>query len=119
MKNKKAAYDFGILAETLSVLYLRLKLYSIIERRYKTYAGEVDIIAKRAKSIVFIEVKARKNSKDTHEVLSRRQQIRITRAAQVFLSNNKKFGASNIRFDLILFTPKFIKHIKNAWESEY
>jgi putative endonuclease len=117
MKNKKSAYNFGVLAETISVLYLRLKLYNIIERRYKTYAGEVDIIANRGKNLVFIEVKARKSRNDIYDVLSCRQQMRIARAANVFLAKHKKFATNNIRFDLILIAPKFFKHIENAWEG--
>jgi putative endonuclease len=115
-KVKKSSYNFGILAEELAALYLRLKFYNILQRRYKTNMGEVDIIAKRGKSIVFIEVKARKNGRDIHEVITTNQKNRITRAAEVYLFHNKKLANDNIRFDVILLAPQFlIKHIKNAW----
>jgi len=39
-------------------LVLRLKGYSILERRYAVSGGEIDLLAKRGRSIAFVEVKA-------------------------------------------------------------
>ncbi|MCE3231811.1 MAG: hypothetical protein K0R98_68 [Rickettsiaceae bacterium] len=117
IKNKKSTYQFGVMAETFSVLYLRLKFYTILERRYKTHMGEVDIIARRGNRLVFVEVKARKESNNIYEAISPSQKARIKRAAEVFLFHNKKFANNNARFDVIFISPKFlIKHITNAWE---
>jgi putative endonuclease len=113
--NKKASYNFGLLAEDLAVIYLRFKLYKILARRYKSKLGEVDIIARRGKNLVFIEVKARKNASGIYEVLSTHQRARITRAASLFLAKNQRFNNSNIRFDVILIAPKMFRHIRNAW----
>ena len=114
--NKKFSYKFGIFAEYFVVVYLTLLFYSIVSRRYKTKVGEVDIIARRGDSLVFVEVKARKSRAEVHSSLTVNQQGRIVRAAQLFLAKNPKYSQSNIRFDLILLCPSFyLRHIKNAW----
>ncbi len=118
MNNKKLkSYKYGLVAESAICWYLKAKGYGIIERRYRNYVGEVDIIAKRRKILAFIEVKARKSGAD--EVLTSRQRDRITRAASLFIAKTPKFGNSDIRFDLVIFQSLFnIKHIKDAWRPE-
>ena len=59
MKTKKQTYNFGILAEKIAISFLRLKGYEILEWRFKTKVGEVDIIAKKSDVIIAVEVKAR------------------------------------------------------------
>lgn len=107
-------YKFGLQAEQIAVIFLRLKGYKILERRYKTKLGEIDIVARKKNIIAFIEVKARKNL-DTHEVLTTNQQQRIKNAANYFITSNK-INAKIFRFDLIIMKNIVsIKHIKNAF----
>jgi putative endonuclease len=75
----------GRWAETLAVLTLRLKFYRILARRYRCPLGEIDIVAARGRTIVFIEVKARRTFEQAMESVTPRQQQRITRAAAAFL----------------------------------
>jgi putative endonuclease len=60
-KNKVKAYKLGHFAEFLAVIFLFLKGYSILQRRYRSPFGEIDLIAKRGQTMIFCEVKARKN----------------------------------------------------------
>jgi putative endonuclease len=116
--NKKKSYKLGLFAESVATFYLRVLFYSVISRRYKSDVGEVDIIARRGKSLIFVEVKARKNKDDAYAAFTLHQQKRIVRTAQLFIAKNPKYNENNIRFDLILICPVFfIKHIKNAWNS--
>jgi putative endonuclease len=107
-------YKFGLQAEQTAAIFLLLKGYKILERRYKTKLGEIDIIARKKNIIAFIEVKARKNL-DTNEVLSTNQQHRIINAAKYFISSNK-INEKTFRFDLIILKNIVsINHIKNAF----
>ena len=54
---RRRAYRFGLRAETVASLFLMLKGYRILARRYRTPAGEVDLFVKRGNLIAFVEVK--------------------------------------------------------------
>jgi len=116
MDKKLKAVRLGHWAESISCWLLRLKGYRIIVRNLRTPVGEVDIIAKRANTLCFIEVKARKTHFSALHAVSLHQQKRIVRAAKSFLSRNQRYCGHQIRFDLIAIAPKhWPKHIQNAW----
>ena len=54
-----AAYRRGHRGEALAALFLQLKLYRIRDRRFKTALGEIDLIAEKGRTVVFVEVKQR------------------------------------------------------------
>ncbi|HEV7822172.1 MAG TPA: YraN family protein, partial [Burkholderiales bacterium] len=54
-----AAFRTGISAEARACAYLILKGYRIPAKRYRTPHGEIDVIARRGKTLIFAEVKAR------------------------------------------------------------
>ncbi len=116
MHKKKSSYSSGLLAELLAVTLLTLKFYRIIERRYKTKLGEIDIIALRGKTLIFIEVKKRRNQQELFESITTKQQKRITNTAELFIAKNQHFHSYKKRFDAILITSNlFPIHIKDAW----
>ena len=121
-KDKIKSYKFGIIAEFIAIFFLRIKGYKILQRRYKTFVGEIDIVATKGSYIIAIEVKARKrlvikNGFLIDEVLGSAQQKRIKRAMTSFIkSNYKKYQNHNIRFDLIVICPyKIPLHLINFW----
>jgi putative endonuclease len=83
---KFEAYLWGIIAEWLSYMYLFLKAYSPIDRRWKSPVGEIDIVAYKNKLLVFIEVKARPSIKAGLEAVSVHQRIRIENAARSWIA---------------------------------
>lgn len=105
----------GIVAECLVLLLYKMRFYSILHHRMKTYVGEIDLVASRGKQLVFIEVKARKHG--IYEgIVSQVQQKRIKRAAELFLSKNPEYKNYNIRFDLVVVKSYcWPVVIKNAW----
>ncbi|NKB20382.1 MAG: YraN family protein [Alphaproteobacteria bacterium] len=108
----------GRWAETLAVIMLRLKFYRILARRYRCPVGEIDIVAVRRKTIVFVEVKARRTVEQAMESVTSRQQQRITRAATAFLQSHPKFQDLLMRFDALLIVPKRLPHhVKDAWRD--
>lgn len=56
---RRKARAFGLRAETLAAMWLRLKFYKILARNFAARGGEIDLIARRGEVIVFVEVKAR------------------------------------------------------------
>lgn len=115
MKNKQISYYFGLFAENIASLYLSFKFYKIIAKRFKTPFGEVDIIAKKGNQLVFIEVKARKDT-GLMDFISKHQQQRITKAAQYFLLKEKKYQSYSIRFDAVMINKYFmLKHFISYW----
>ena len=118
MGKRQQAEQKGRRAEWLAAWLLRFKGYSILETRYKSPVGEVDLIAKKGKTLVFIEVKARKNHEDGLYSITPRQQQRIARAASLYASQKGFTGP--IRFDAMIKSDNhfFVKHIKAAWRSD-
>jgi len=106
---------FGLLAEYAAILIYSAKLYSILHHRMRNFGGEIDLIARRGKNIVFIEVKARSSNLDDRFV-SQHQQKRIKTAAEIFLKINPKYQEFKVRFDLIVIKPYKLPYIiENAW----
>lgn len=95
-KSKKAkrqrAHKRGLAAETWAAWYLRLTGWRILKRRYKTKAGEIDLIAKKRKTVAFVEVKARKTRDAALEAVTPASQKRIAKAAKIFVSQHPKAG---------------------------
>ena len=105
----------GILAEFYTLMFYMLKLYIPLKLRYKTKVGEIDLIMRKGNTIVMVEVKSR--SSGMHDnIVTYKQQNRIHRAAELFLSKNDAYGKFNVRFDLVVIRKYiFLQQIKNAW----
>ena len=106
----------GAKAETIAALFLRMKGYQILERRFKTQLGEIDIIAKRYGVIAFVEVKMRKTHEDAAEAIHHINQDRVRRAAELYLARNTGYTVFETRFDALVMAPgKLPRHIENAF----
>lgn len=113
----------GKIAEFLARLYFRLHGWQIIYKNYitgrGTFAGEVDFIASRGKTLVFVEVKKRSSLEAAAFSITQKQKKRIINAAKCFLKYHDKYNAYNIRFDVVLVSlPLKIKHIPFAWTDD-
>jgi putative endonuclease len=117
-KARIAAYLGGHRGETLAAWFLALKLYRVIERRYRTPVGEIDLIAERFGVTVFIEVKARSKRADEAATLQSVNQARIVRAAQYWLARHPAKSQTDMRFDVIFLAPgHWPRHVKNAFDA--
>jgi len=113
--SKQQAYRYGLLAEFLTMLLLICKGYRMLAWRYKTRLGEVDIIAKRGRHLVFIEVKARKNALYLYDALTSLQQERIYQTALHFIRKHPGYSDCTPRFDLMIVRGLRLHHIPYAW----
>lgn len=113
-----AAFRLGLSAESRAALLLVAKAYRIVARRWKTPFGEVDIVARRRRALIFVEVKARERIDDAAEAVTERSKRRIRAAAELWLAHHPDDVACAIRFDVILVAPgKLPLHIVNAFDA--
>ena len=117
-KARIAAYRGGHRGEALAAWFLRMKLYRIMARRYKTPMGEIDLIAERFGVTVFVEVKARSKAASELETLEAVNQVRIVRAAQHWLARHPGKVGTDFRFDVIFLAPRrWPRHVVNAFDA--
>lgn len=106
----------GLWAETLACGYLLLKGYRIVARRFKTPLGEIDIVARRGKTVVFVEVKLRGTERTAAEAVHPRNQERVRQAAALYLQRHPGYTNMAIRFDAIVMTwGSWPRHITDAF----
>ncbi|GAA0784490.1 YraN family protein [Roseibium denhamense] len=114
---RRRANAFGLSAESIAAWYLRLTGWRILKQRYKTKAGEIDLIAKRRKTVAFVEVKARRSRQAAMEAVTPASQKRIASAAKIFVAEHPKAGFYTLRFDVVIIRPwSFPERIVNAFE---
>jgi len=115
---KVAAFGLGISAESRAAVWLIAHGYRILARRWKSPLGEIDIIAARRHTLIFVEVKARATLDAAAESVTEWQKQRIVAAAEVWLAANPLPAIRDMRFDAILVAPgKLPRHIPAAFES--
>ncbi len=114
--HRRITYTAGKRAEWVAFVYLLLKGYRLIARRYKCPAGEIDLIVARRNLVAFVEVKYRADRDTAAFSITARQQSRILRAAQYWALKNQQKYPQTMRFDVILLAPwRWPRHIENAF----
>lgn len=99
---KSSNKELGCFGEELAKSYLLNKAYKILEKNYRSKLGEIDIIALIENTVVFVEVKTRKNLSFglPCEAVTKKKRFKIYQTAQYFILN-KHFYDLNCRFDII------------------
>lgn len=114
LNQKKRAYLRGKRAEELAALYLQLKGYKILEKRFKTPMGEIDLLAHKGQTLIAIEVKTRDTLEQASLAVTPFQKRRIEKALLFYLAGKK--CSLDLRFDVILIAPwRWPCHIQGAW----
>ena len=114
----------GAWGEALAAEYLRKKRYKLVASGYHSRFGEIDLIVKNSKSIVFVEVKLRKNNNfaEAMEYVDSHKQDRLRVTASMYLSQNP--SKLQPRFDVVeIYAPQgvqtekpVIRHLEGAFE---
>ncbi|HEY1735758.1 MAG TPA: YraN family protein [Methylovirgula sp.] len=102
---RRRALAGGLRAESLAASYLRLKGYRILARRYLIGGGEIDLIARKSDSIVFVEVKSRSDLTLALTAIDAAKCRRISRAATHWLAANPWAARFTLRGDSICLSP--------------
>jgi putative endonuclease len=116
--DRQVAFRTGISAESRAAAFLIAKGFRILARRFRTPVGEIDIVARRRKLLVFVEVKARERLDDAAWSVTERQRARIVAAAEAWLAAHADPSIADIRFDAMLVAPGRIpRHIPAAFDA--
>ncbi len=108
--------------EARAASYLESKGFSIIERNWRTKRGEIDIIAYKNDTLVFVEVKTLPNG--TLDMIQRelnyQKRERILKTSKRFMLNHRQYSNSYVRFDVIVIDMPGLEpvyHIENAFSE--
>ncbi len=109
---------FGGEGEARARDFLAGKGAKILEMNYRRPTGEIDIIARHRRTLLFVEVKRRSSLRygRPSEAVDRQKQAHILRTAQLYLQENRLEDAP-VRFDVIEILPDEIRHIENAFDA--
>jgi putative endonuclease len=112
---RRTAESAGRRGERLAGWWLRLKGWRILDRRVRTPAGEVDLIARKGSLVAFVEVKTRATAAELDHAIDERRLARVAAAAEMLMPRYAGAG-DDIRVDVILLAPgSRPRHIENAW----
>ncbi|MCW2410512.1 MULTISPECIES: YraN family protein [unclassified Sphingobium] len=112
-----AAEKRGRQGERIAGWWLRLKGWTILARRVRTRAGEVDLIARRGKIVAFVEVKTRASEALLDEAIDERRLARVAAAAEA-VAHNWLGPDDDMRIDVMLLAPGHRpRHLENVWHG--
>jgi putative endonuclease len=115
--NRQKAEKRGRGAETFACWYLRLKGWRILARRARVAGGEVDIVARRGRTLAFVEVKARGTSEAAAFALDRYRLRRVAIAAERLAPRFMNAG-DDVRIDALYIVPgKLPRHLPDVWQG--
>ena len=119
VKARRRAHLFGLRAESIAALLLRLKGYQVLARRFAAAGGEIDLVARRGATIAFVEVKARDDLDAAAFAITEAKRRRIGRAARVWLARNPWAAGLNLRGDAVFVAPgRLPRHLVAAYRLE-
>ncbi len=114
----------GLAAERLAGKYLRGQGYRVVEERCRTKFGELDLICRKGREIVFVEVKSVESEAGfiAEEGVNPKKIEHIVKSAKSWLMQ-KKLADLEVRFDVIAVdlkeAPPLLKHYPAAFESPF
>ena len=110
----KTSSSLGIYWEDAVTRFLETGGYNIIAKRFAVKGAEIDVIATKGTSIIFIEVKYRNKFADYEGIVSIAKFHRIFRASEIFFQKNSKLQVFSPRFDIIFISKDLtVNHIEN------
>jgi len=120
-----STHESGKAFEDLAEAYLKRRGWRVLERNFRTHAGEVDLIVRRAGTLAFVEVKGRlsRAKGDPLEAIPPPKVRRISAAAALYLAGTAR-APGTVRFDVVTVGPDRnwlgrlkVRHLENAFSS--
>ena len=118
-EERRRAESLGLSAETRAAWVLRLGFHRILAHRFRCSAGEIDLVARRGRTLVFVEVKARDTLVAAIEAVTPRARARILAAADAFVARRPDLVDLDRRFDIVAVLPgRWPKHLADAFRAD-
>jgi putative endonuclease len=112
---RRFTYLRGRGAERLALIWLMLKGYRPLARRFSAQGGEIDLIMRCGDTVAFVEVKARGTMEVALESIGATKKHRLGRAARAWLSRHPWAATLTLRADAVFLAPgHFPRHLPNA-----
>ena len=122
--NYKTRSQLGGRGEDLAAGFLKAKGYVLLERNFRSPVGEIDIVAREAQTLVFVEVKTRETDGfgSAKWAIDQKKRRKVSMAALAYL-NKKGWGEKPARFDVVAVDmtqggPR-IELYRNAFDLAY
>jgi putative endonuclease len=117
--NRRRAERRGRTAEIVAALFMMMKGYRPLAWRLKTARGEIDLIMKSGRRIVFVEVKTRTNIDKGLASVTPYKAQRMLDAARLWMGRNARDLGADYRFDILVVSAyHWPRHIENAFGAE-
>jgi putative endonuclease len=117
---RRFTYLRGRGAERLALIWLMLKGYRPLARRFSAQGGEIDLIMRRGDTVAFVEVKARGTMEVALESIGATKKRRFGRAARAWLSRHPWAATLTLRADAVFLAPgHFPRHLPNAFPLDF
>lgn len=119
-KDRQAYEQEGRRAESFAASWLRMRGYQILEQRYKTREGEIDLITRKGNILACVEVKQRSDAASAQEAVGYGAEQRIMNAAEAYVNANPELLMSDfeLRFDILYVIGRWkIRHIQDAFRA--
>ncbi|HSQ95348.1 MAG TPA: YraN family protein [Croceibacterium sp.] len=114
--SREIAERQGRRGEGLAAWWLRLQGWRIVASRVKTPRGEVDLIARRGRTVLFLEMKWRATATERDRAIDAYRLRRVAAAVEAIAHRYLRAG-DNPRIDVLLLAPRcWPRHMVNAWQ---
>lgn len=102
---RQSRYRRGHTAEFVAAAFLMAKGHRILARRFKTSAGEIDLITLKAGRVGFAEVKRRASLAECEASITPKLRQRVRRASDQWMAKHARYHRHDIGFDLVFVLP--------------
>jgi putative endonuclease len=115
----RRSHDSGVLAEWAAILLLIAKGYRLMARRHGGKGGEIDLIMRRGRTVIFVEVKARAALDDAMSAVTAEKQRLMRRQVARWRAANPWAADRNLRADAVFIgRGAWPRHVENLFALE-
>ena len=113
--SRQQAEQRGRKAEARAAWWLRMQGWTVLAELVRVTGGEVDLIVRRGRTLVFVEVKQRATEEAASWALDRSRLQRVAVAAEQ-LAPRYMEGCDTVRIDAVLMVPgRLPRQLQNVW----